>query len=812
MSEPVPHSAHGAPSALLSRESILADYRLGHLSRQASYLGRREVLTGKAKFGIFGDGKEVAQLAMARAFRPGDFRAGYYRDQTFMMAIGALSVDQFFAQLYADADPEREPCSAGRQMNAHFATRLLDERGEWLDLTARCNSSSDISPTAAQMPRLVGLGHASRLYRELPELAAATGFSRGGAEIAFGTIGDASCAEGLFWEAINAMAVVQAAVLLSIWNNGYGISVPIEFQLAKGSLDDVLRGFRREAGVDNGIDLYTARGWDYPALCATYAEAAAGVRRDHAPAIVHVTEVTQPQGHSTSGSHERYKSKERLAWEKEFDCLRKMREWLLAAELATPAELDRLEEEATAEVRAARDRAWETFQRPLREERQELLALAGALADDQPAASPARAEIAEVASQLARREPALRRDALAAAQELLVATRGESSPARRRLLDWRARRREENAERYGSHLHSRSAASPLEVAAVPPVYREDAPLVNGFEVLNATFDAAMGRDPRILAFGEDVGALGDVNQGFVGMQLKYGSARVTDTGIREATIMGQAIGLALRGLRPVAEIQYLDYLLYALQILSDDLSTLHYRTRGAQKAPVIVRTRGHRLEGIWHSGSPMGGVLNLLRGMWVCVPRNMTQAAGFYNTLLAGDDPALVVEVLNAYRQKERLPANPGEMRVPLGVPEVLREGCDVTLVTYGACCRVALDAAELLTRLGIEVEVIDVQTLLPFDLPGTIGRSLAKTHRLVLLDEDVPGGATAYMLQQVIERDGGFWQLDAAPLTVTAKAHRPPYGSDGDYFAKPNRETVFDAVYGLLHETDARRFPRIEG
>ena len=811
MPEPSSIAATGEPTASVSAEGVLADYRLGQLSRQASYLGRREVLTGKAKFGIFGDGKEVAQLAMARAFRAGDFRAGYYRDQTFMMAIGALTLDQFFAQLYADADPEREPCSSGRQMNAHFATRLLDERGEWLDQTARCNSSSDISPTAAQMPRLVGLGYASRLYRHQPGLAGASHFSRGGGEIAFGTIGDASCAEGLFWEAVNAMAVVQAAVLLSIWNNGYGISVPIEFQLAKGSLDDVLRGFRREEGVTNGIDLYTARGWDYPELCATYQEAAAVVRRDQAPAIVHVTELTQPQGHSTSGSHERYKSKERLAWEKEFDCLRKMRGWIVEQGIASPEALDRLDEEATAEVRAAKDRAWEAFQAPLRRERGELVALAGALVAELPAASVAGREITEIASQPERREPALRRDAMAAAHEILVATRSERTAARSRLVTWRDARRAENEERYSSHLYSRSPASPLDIVAVPPTYSADAPLVNGFEVLNAAFDAAMARDPRILAFGEDVGALGDVNQGFVGLQLKYGTARVSDTGIREATIMGQAIGLALRGLRPVAEIQYLDYLLYALQILSDDLSSLHYRTRGTQKAPVIVRTRGHRLEGIWHSGSPMGGVLNLLRGMWICVPRNMTQAVGFYNTLLAGDDPALVVEVLNAYRQKERLPANPGEMRLPLGVPERLREGGDATLVTYGACCRIALEAAELLARTGVELEVIDVQTLLPFDRPGMIARSLEKTHRLVLLDEDVPGGATAYMLQQIFESAGGFWQLDAAPRTVTAKAHRPPYGSDGDYFAKPNRESVFDAVYALLHEADPRRYPPLD-
>ncbi|MCZ7650285.1 MAG: thiamine pyrophosphate-dependent enzyme [Thermoanaerobaculia bacterium] len=785
----------GARRAQFSRESILADYRLGHLSRQASYIGRREVLTGKAKFGIFGDGKEVAQLAMARAFRPGDWRSGYYRDQTFMLAVGALTLEQFFAQLYADPDPEREPCSAGRQMNAHFATRLLDADGEWLDLTGRPNSSADLSPTAAQMPRLVGLGHASRLFRNHPELAHLARFTRGGDEIAFGTIGDASCAEGLFWEAINAAAVVQAAVLLSIWDNGYGISVPIDYQLAKGSLTDVLAGFQRDPGVTNGIDLFRARGWDYPALCETYLEAAESVRRDHAPAIVHVTELTQPQGHSTSGSHERYKSKDRLAWEREFDCLVQMRQWLTAQELASPEELTRIEEEAKAEARAAQRRAWEATQEPVREERRRFVALGRALAEG----AAARERIEATVTAVERQDPVLRRQLLSAATELLVATAGDTGPARTALAAWRDEREAAGRALYDSHLHSGSVRSPLAVAAVPPVYDPAPQMVNGFEVLNACFDAAMVRVPELVAFGEDVGALGDVNQGFLGLQAKYGTWRVNDTGIREATIVGQAIGLALRGLRPLAEIQYLDYLLYALQILSDDLATLRYRTAGAQKAPVIVRTRGHRLEGIWHSGSPMGGILGLVRGLWLCVPRDMTHAAGFYNTLLEGDDPAIVVEVLNGYRVKERLPANVGEMRLPLGVPEILREGRDATVVTYGACCRIALEAAELLAEAGIEAEVIDVQTLLPFDREGAIGRSLEKTHRVLFLDEDVPGGATAYMMRQVLEEQGGFWWLDAPPRTLSAAAHRPPFGSDGDYFSKPNRESVFAAVEALV-------------
>ena len=791
MSEPT----GGIRRSQFSRESILNDYRLGHLSRQASYLGRREVLTGKAKFGIFGDGKEVAQLAMARAFRPGDWRSGYYRDQTFMFAVGALTLEQYFAQLYADPDPEREPCSAGRQMNAHFATRLLDAGGEWLDLTGLPNSSSDISPTAAQMPRLVGLGYASRIFRCRPDLAHLTYLSRGGDEIAFGTIGDASCAEGLFWEAINAAAVVQAPVLLSIWDNGYGISVPIEYQLAKGSLTEVLAGFQRDKGGSNGIDLYRARGWDYPALCETYLQAAEGVRREHVPAIVHVPELTQPQGHSTSGSHERYKSKERLAWEKEYDCLVQMRSWLLAEELAGDEELRRLEEEAKEAARAAQRRAWEAFQEPLREERRRFAGLARGLA----ATSPARERISAAVDVVERHDPVQRRQLLATAAELLVATRGESAPARDALAAWYDEQAAAGRALYSTHLHSTSSRSPLATSAVAPVYASPPETVNGYEVLNACFDAAMARVPEFLAFGEDVGALGDVNQGFMGLQEKYGLCRVTDTGIREATIVGQAIGLALRGLRPLAEIQYLDYLLYALQILADDLATLRYRTAGGQQAPVIVRTRGHRLEGIWHSGSPLAGILGLVRGIWVCVPRDMTRAAAFYNTLLAGDDPGIVVEVLNGYRLKEQLPVNIGEIRLPLGVPEVLRSGRDATVVTYGACCRIALEAAELLAEAGIDAEVIDVQTLLPFDREGVIGRSLQKTHRVLFLDEDVPGGATAYMMRQVLEEQGAFWWLDAPPRTLTGAAHRPAFGSDGDYFSKPNRESVFAAVEALV-------------
>jgi pyruvate/2-oxoglutarate/acetoin dehydrogenase E1 component/TPP-dependent pyruvate/acetoin dehydrogenase alpha subunit len=795
-------------SARYGRESVIADYRIAWKSRHASLIGRTEVLTGKAKFGIFGDGKEVAQVALAHAFRNGDFRSGYYRDQTLMFALGLLTVEQFFAQLYANPDVALEPCSAGRSMTAHFATCLLNADGSFRELSDLLNSAADVSPTASQMPRLVGLAYASRLYRELPELAGMTQFSHHGDEIAFGTIGNASCAEGMFWEAVNAVGVLKAPMLLSIWDDGYGISVPNELQITKQNLSELLAGFRRAPGGSDGYDLYTVRGWDYPALRDTYARAAEVVRREHVPAIVHVVEMTQPQGHSTSGSHERYKSKERLAWEVEFEGVRRMRQWMVAEGYATSDELDALEAEDLAAVREWRRAAWEAFRAPIEQEKREVLEMLAGLA--QPAAGEG-AEIAEIRRDLERQPVALRRDLAAAVEGALIATAGEKLPAARRLVDWKRRLDEVNRERYSSHLHSVSPQSALNVPVVAARYSAGAAgarLVNGFEVLNACFDAALTRLPSLIAMGEDVGKIGDVNQGFAGLQAKHGALRVADTGIRETTIMGQAIGMALRGLRPIAEIQYLDYVLYALQILSDDLASLHYRTRGQQKAPVIVRTRGHRLEGIWHSGSPMAGIINLVRGIYVCVPRNMTQAAGFYNTLLAGDDPAMVVEVLNGYRQKERLPDNIGELTVPLGVPEVLRAGEDVTVVTYGACCRIALEAAELLARVGVEIEVVDVQTLLPFDREGSILRSLRKTNRIVFLDEDVPGGATAYMLQQVIEGQGGYAWLDSEPRTLAAQAHRPAYGSDGDYWSKPNREQVFETVYELMHEADPAAYP----
>lgn len=824
----------GAADAAFNREEVLYDYRIAFESRQASLLGRREVLTGKAKFGIFGDGKEVAQLALAKVLRRGDFRSGYYRDQTLMFALGLLTVDQFFAQLYADPDVEREPCSAGRSMTAHFSTCLLEPDGSFRDLAELINSAADLSPVAAQMPRLAGLAYASRLYRELPELREMTRFSHHGDEVAFGTIGNAGCAEGLFWETVNAVGVLQAPMVLSIWDDGYGISVPNEFQVAK-DLSELLSGFRRAPESRHGYDLYRVRGWDYAELCTAYSRAADVARREHVPAIVHVVEMTQPQGHSTSGSHERYKSKERLAWEAEVDCIRCMRQWMLAEGLAAPGELDELEEAATRQVRELQRTAWEAFRAPIEQERSELLALLDELARAAAAAAPTAATVAvnveRVRSDLARQTqqaPALRRDLVAAAHGALVeiaadargraadgasgagagGANGSLAEAARRLAAWRRQREHDNAERYDSDLYSATPLAALAVPAVPAVYAAESPLVDGHKVMNACFDAALARLPNLVAIGEDVGQIGDVNQGFAGLQAKYGPLRVSDTGIREATIVGQAIGMAMRGLRPIAEIQYLDYILYALQLLSDDLACLRYRSKGQQKAPVIVRTRGHRLEGIWHAGSPMGGVLDLLRGIYLCVPRNMTQAAGFYNTLLAGDDPGVVVEVLNGYRVKERLPANVGEMTVPLGVPEVLREGRDVTVVTYGACCRIALEAAERLAQVGIDVEIVDVQTLLPFDLPGRILDSVRKTNRVVFMDEDVPGGATAYMMQQVLEVQGAYAWLDAEPRTLAGAEHRTAYGSDGDYWSKPNREQLFTTVYELMHESNPAAHP----
>lgn len=797
-----------------SRESVIADYRLAYRSREASLLGRREALTGKAKFGIFGDGKEVAQVAMARAFRRGDFRSGYYRDQTFMFAIGELTVREFFAQLYADPDPEHDRASAGRQMNAHFATRFLEPDGSLRDLTRCFNVTADVSPTGSQMPRLVGLAYASKLFRELPELRELSHLSHNGDEIAWGTIGNASCAEGMLWEAINAVGVLECPMLLSIWDDEYGISVPNIHQITKSDLSQLLWGFQRSRDDREGYDLYRVKGWDYPALVETYLQAAEIVRRSHVPAIVHVVEMTQPQGHSTSGSHERYKDQERLDWEEEHDCVRRMRRWMVEQGIAETDELDDMEREDKDWVREQQRAAWDAYREPIDEARNLVVSITRELAQavgGDGSGAELRGELEGLAKGLQRKQAAFRRDVLATARDVLLAVREQpldDETPRDRLRRWAEDERRAGRERYGSHLVSETGSSALEVTPVPPTYDDDAETLNGFEILNRFFDQALARDPRLIAFGEDVGQLGDVNQGFLGLQDKHGELRVSDTGIRECTILGQAIGMAMRGLRPLAEVQYLDYILYALQILSDDLACVRWRSHGQQMAPVIVRTRGHRLEGVWHAGSPMAGILHLVRGMHVCVPRDMTRAAGFYNTLLASDDPGLVVEVLNGYRIKERLPSNLAEMTIPLGVPEVLREGSDVTLVTYGAMCRIALEAAEQLARAGIEVEVLDVQTLLPFDRHGRILESLKKTSRIVFADEDVPGGTTGYMLQQVLEEQGGYRWLDSEPKTVSSQPHRPAYGSDGDYFSKPNREDLFDTVYELMHECRPAEFP----
>ncbi len=790
----------------LSTAVILRDYGLAVQSRQASLIGRREVLSGKAKFGIFGDGKEVPQIAMAKAFQKGDFRSGYYRDQTFMMAIGATTIQHLFAQLYAHTDVQADPSSAGRQMNAHFSTRSLDENGRWRDLTQMNNSSPDISPTGSQMPRLVGLAYASRLYRELDELKQFTQFSRNGNEIAWGTIGNASTAEGMFWEAINAIGVLKSPAIISIWDDDYGISVPGKYQATKRDLSELLAGFQRAPGSDEGYDLYTVKAWDYPALVETYAKAAEIARRDHVPAIVHVTDVTQPQGHSTSGSHERYKSQERLDWEAEYDCIRKMREWIIEQRIATPGELDQIERNAKHTVENIRTKAWKAYTLPIHQERQDVVEAIQEI--ETAAAEPEKLALSQIRHELAKKKMVFRRDIFTAVHKALIAARHTEIPIRDRLIAWKDKQIAINHQRVGSHLYSESGQSALNVTEVAPIYSDDSPILSGFQVLNRFFDQMLARDPRVIAFGEDVGMLGGVNQSFAGLQKKYGELRVSDTGIRETTIMGQAIGMALRGLRPIAEIQYLDYILYALQIMSDDLATVHWRTKGGQKAPVIVRTRGHRLEGVWHSGSPMSGVISLVRGVHVLVPRNMVQAAGFYNTLLKSDDPGLIVEVLSGYRLKEKLPDNIGEVTIPVGVPEVLRAGDDATIVTYGPGCRLALEAADWLAEVGIEIEVIDVRSLLPFDVNGRILQSLQKTNRIIFMDEDVPGGTTAYMMQEVLEKQGGYHWLDSEPRTLSAQAHRPSFGSDGNYFSKPNTVDIFHAVYELMNEAEPARYP----
>lgn len=792
------------PELGLSKEDIISDYRLAYRSRQASLIGRREVLTGKAKFGIFGDGKEVPQLAMARFFQDGDFRSGYYRDQTFAMAKGIQSVKAFFAQLYADTDLAHDPNSGGRQMNAHFASRHVDEQGNWKNLMAQPNSFADASPTASQMPRMAGLAQASKLYRKLPDLHQFTHFSNQGNEVVFGTIGNASCAEGHFWETINAIGVIGAPMVMSVWDDGYGISVPNEFQVTKSNISTVLAGFQREAD-GKGYEIFITKGWDYLDLIKTYKKATDIARREHIPCLVHVREVTQPQGHSTSGSHERYKSEARLQWEKEYDCLEKMKAWMMEEGIATEEEFAQWEKEDRKQVRKDKNEAWEAYQAPLFAERREVLALLNDIESKMEDGAALRAVI----SKLEHNPEPFRADFMDAIHEALILAAEEEIDTSA-LRQWRTYQQPKNNERFNAHLYNESSHSAMQVAPVEAVYSEDSPEMPGFEVLNHFFDLLFERDPRVVAFGEDVGKLGDVNQGFKGLQEKYGPHRVMDTGIREATIIGQAIGLAARGLRPIAEIQYLDYFIYGLQTLSDDLATLHYRTAGGQIAPAIIRTRGHRLEGIWHAGSPMATIIHALRGMHVLVPRNMTIAAGFYNTLMHAQEPAVVVEVLNGYRLKERMPDNLADFKMPLGVPEILLEGEDVTLVTYGACCRLAMTAAEQLERVGISVEVIDVQSLLPFDVNHQIVDSLKKTNRILFLDEDVPGGATAYMMQEVLEKQNGYFYLDSQPRTLSSHPHRPAYGTDGDFFSKPQVVDIFQAVYAMMHEADPEVYPDV--
>lgn len=785
-------------------KEILSDYRLAVESREASLIGRKEVFMGKAKFGIFGDGKEVPQIAMAKVFRKGDFRAGYYRDQTFMFAIGELTVQQYFAQLYAHTDVEAEPASGGRLMNGHYATRILDENGRLKDLAELKSSSADISPTAGQMPRLLGLAYASKLFRQNSELHKFTNLSHRGNEIAFGTIGNASTSEGMFFEAINAAGVLQVPMLTSVWDDGYGISVPQEYHTTKSSISKALAGLQRSAD-EKGFEIITVKGWDYMALVEAYQKAERICREEHVPVLLHVEELTQPQGHSTSGSHERYKSKERLAWEAELDCNKKMREWIINEVLVLPEEVEAIEKEAKLSAKAARDNAWKAFMKDMEKDRTFIVGLL------QQAESESRekAELEEVRIELSKTINPTRLDSMRAAKKAIRLLRNETNiPARASLINWIKESEAANYDRYSSHLYSESEESALKVKRVDPVYSEDSSIVDGREVLQMCFDAALQRDPRVLAFGEDVGKIGDVNQGFAGLQQKHGEWRVTDTGIRECTIIGQGIGLAMRGLRPIAEIQYLDYFIYALQTLSDDLATLRYRTKGGQKAPLIVRTRGHRLEGVWHAGSPIGMILHSLRGIYLLVPRNMTQAAGFYNTMLRSDDPAIIIECLNGYRLKERLPDNIGEFTVPLGVPEILKTGNDFTIVTYGSMCRIVMDAARALEEVGISCEVIDVQSLLPFDVRQTIVASLRKTNRVAFADEDVPGGATSYMMQEVLEVQNGYQFLDSKPITITAKEHRPAYASDGDYFTKPNAEEIFEKIYAAMNEADPRQYP----
>jgi 2-oxoisovalerate dehydrogenase E1 component len=792
----------------ISKREVLNDYRIACESRQVSLLGRREVLTGKAKFGIFGDGKEVPQLAMAKVFREGDWRSGYYRDQTFMFASGMMTLEEFFAQLYGDTDLDANPSNGGRLMNNHFATRSLNAKGEWKDLTAQKNSSPDISPTAGQMPRLLGLALASKVFRNNPGLNGYDKFSKNGNEVAFGTIGDASTSEGHFFETVNAAGVLQVPMAISIWDDGWGISVSKKYQTTKQDISEILKGFEKDEN-NPGFIIYRENGWDYPALCRIYKEGIDICRKDHIPMIFHITGLTQPQGHSTSGSHERYKTKEQLAHEKEYDCILKMRKWIISANIASPHELDEIERNATERAKEARNNAWKHYLDPIKAEREKLITTV--TSSHCPCKKQQR--IDKIIDDLRKISEPIRKDIIASGKKVLrdVCTNCDiKKPMKADLSVWFEEQMKLNADRYSSHLYSESSQSALKVAGISPFFNDESRTVTGREVLLANYDHIFKTDPLAMIFGEDVGKIGGVNQTLEGLQAKYGEIRIADTGIREATIIGQGLGLAMRGLRPIAEIQYFDYLLYGLQVLSDDLATLQYRTRGGQKAPLIISTRGHRLEGIWHSGSPLSMVINSIKGIYVLVPRNMTQAAGFYNTILASDDPALIIEPLNGYRLKEKLPSNIGLYRIPIGVPEILEEGTDITLVTYGSCVRIAQEAVSQLHDFNISVELIDVQSLLPFDINHAILDSLKKTNKIIFFDEDVPGGATAYMMQKVLEEQGGFRYLDTEPKTLTANDHRPAYSTDGDYFSNPNAEDVFELCYRMMLEYNPGKYVKL--
>ena len=786
------------------KHEIINDYTIAVTSRECSLLGRREVLTGKAKFGIFGDGKEVPQLAWAKAFRDGDFRSGYYRDQTFMMAIGKLTIQQFFAGLYGHADIDAEPMTAGRQMGGHFGTHSLDNDYNWKDLTKQKNSSADISPTASQMPRLLGLAQASKIYRKLKDINS-TNFSINGNEVSWGTIGNASTSEGVFFETINAAGVLQVPMVISIWDDEYGISVPAKYQTTKENISEILKGFQRDKN-SNGYEIFKVKGWDYPSLINVFEEASKIAREQHVPVLIHVQELTQPQGHSTSGSHERYKSAERLAWEKDFDCNIKMREWIIDNGIATNDELNQLEKGLKKKVRDAKKLAWKEFISPTLKDRTEITALLQTVANS----SQNKVFITRIINSLNTILEPMRKDILSAAQRSLRYIIFDKSIEKDQLISWINSYFKVNQYKYGSHLYSESKYNAISIKEVTPTYNENSKNVDGRIIIRENFDAIFNKYPQTLIFGEDAGNIGDVNQGLEGLQEKYGKLRVADAGIREATIIGQGIGMAMRGLRPIAEVQYLDYLMYALQIISDDLATLHYRSRGKQKAPVIIRTRGHRLEGIWHSGSQLGGIINLVRGILVLVPRNMTKAAGFYNTLLESDQPAIVIECLNGYRLKEKFPNNIGEFKTPIGVVETVKEGTDITLVSYGSTLRMVEQTAKELLEVGIDAEVIDVQSLLPFDLNHDIAKSVAKTNRLMIIDEDVPGGASAYILNEVLNIQNAYQYLDSQPKTLTAQEHRPAYGTDGDYFSKPSNEDIFEAVYNVMHETNPEDFPKL--